>query len=227
MEDLSKLMVHNWAPAFQVATRWAWRNLPHVAQDVIEHAEALIASRGDTLRGIVIPQQSVAQDRQTLPTQTPQRIRNTQQGIQAPENIVEQPLQASRVSLLQEHRQANRQGETKGCVITKDSCLLNIEEGDQQVQRGPRQDATGSSLLFDIDISGEEELEGSATLTPIPVPAVPMKGVQLVQQDIGQIHRDGDSLVDRSLQDTLVNQTSTLIPPCSRVIRHINLWTTK
>lgn len=220
-------MVHNWAPAFQVATRWAWRNLPHVAQDVIEHAEALIASRGDTLRGIVIPQQSVAQDRQTLPTQTPQRIRNTQQGIQAPENIVEQPLQASWVSLLQEHRQANRQGETKGCVITKDSCLLNIEEGDQQVQRGPRQDATGSSLLFDIDISGEEELEGSATLTPIPVPAIPMKGVQLVQQDIGQIHRDGDSLVDRSLQDTLVNQTSTLKPPCSRVIRHINLWTTK
>lgn len=47
-------------------------------------------------------------------------------------------------------------GETKGCVITEDSCLLKIEEGDQQVQRGPRHDAILSLSLFTLTFQGRK-----------------------------------------------------------------------
>ena len=34
----------DWKVAFDVATRWARRNLPRLSGDVVEHAEALVAA---------------------------------------------------------------------------------------------------------------------------------------------------------------------------------------
>lgn len=44
MQDLKKDFVPNWKPAFEVATRWAYRNLPRMPSAVVDHVEALIAS---------------------------------------------------------------------------------------------------------------------------------------------------------------------------------------
>lgn len=45
LEELGSIWVSDWKPAFEVATRWARRNLPRITRDVIDHAEALIAAR--------------------------------------------------------------------------------------------------------------------------------------------------------------------------------------
>lgn len=44
LADLSQDLIPEWKPAFQVATKWAKRNLPRIMQDVFDHAEALIMS---------------------------------------------------------------------------------------------------------------------------------------------------------------------------------------
>ena len=44
LADLSNDLVEGWKSSFEVATRWARKNLPHITQDVIDHAEALITS---------------------------------------------------------------------------------------------------------------------------------------------------------------------------------------
>ncbi|KAL3965734.1 F-box and leucine-rich repeat protein 13 [Sarotherodon galilaeus] len=44
LSDLSRELPQDWKAAFEVATRWAYRNFSRMIEDVIEHAEALIAS---------------------------------------------------------------------------------------------------------------------------------------------------------------------------------------
>lgn len=44
LSDLSRDLPQDWKAAFEVATRWAYRNFSRMIEDVIEHAEALIAS---------------------------------------------------------------------------------------------------------------------------------------------------------------------------------------
>lgn len=45
LEELSDFLIPDWKSAFQVAVRWATRNLPRLSQDVVDHTEALIAAR--------------------------------------------------------------------------------------------------------------------------------------------------------------------------------------
>lgn len=47
LEEMSSLLNQNWKEAFQVAVRWAKRNLRRLPQDVIDHAEALIAAKAE------------------------------------------------------------------------------------------------------------------------------------------------------------------------------------
>lgn len=47
LEEISGLLVRDWKEPFQVAVRWIKRNLPHVSQEVIDYAEALVTARGD------------------------------------------------------------------------------------------------------------------------------------------------------------------------------------
>lgn len=45
--DLGEGPTPDWKEAFQVASRWALRNLPRITRDVLDHAQALIATRLD------------------------------------------------------------------------------------------------------------------------------------------------------------------------------------
>ena len=51
LEELDKILVPDWKPAFQVATRWARKSLQRVTPDALGHAEALIAARGVAREG--------------------------------------------------------------------------------------------------------------------------------------------------------------------------------
>lgn len=48
LQELTGLLNPNWRAAFQVAVRWARRNLPWLSQDVVDQAEALITARVST-----------------------------------------------------------------------------------------------------------------------------------------------------------------------------------
>lgn len=56
--DLKEDLVPDWKPAFEVATRWARRNLSRVTQDVLDHAEALIASSVEGEGEVVVRQEA-------------------------------------------------------------------------------------------------------------------------------------------------------------------------
>ncbi|KAM7365193.1 hypothetical protein PAMP_010818 [Pampus punctatissimus] len=61
LEDLAGFLTPDWKGAFEVAVRWARRNLPRITQDAIDHTEALITARvvgRDPTR--VPPQQNMA-----------------------------------------------------------------------------------------------------------------------------------------------------------------------
>lgn len=51
LTDLKNDHVTEWTEAFNVATKWARKNLPHLSQEVIDHAKALISSLGDVGQG--------------------------------------------------------------------------------------------------------------------------------------------------------------------------------
>lgn len=58
--DLEKDLVPDWKPAFEVAKRWARRNLPRITQEVLDHAEALVTSRVRTEGDLDRPEPSMA-----------------------------------------------------------------------------------------------------------------------------------------------------------------------
>lgn len=48
LDEVHGLLAQGWKEPFQVAVRWARRNLPHLTQEVIEATEALITARDDS-----------------------------------------------------------------------------------------------------------------------------------------------------------------------------------
>lgn len=91
--ELPALMTPNWGEAFQVATRWAKRNLPRITQDVLDHVEALITSMDNinrdshTEKDPPTPQDPTKTPRRTpkrTPRQTPkQRLKLTKSSPKA------------------------------------------------------------------------------------------------------------------------------------------------
>ena len=74
LRDLVGGPTANWKEAFQVASRWARRNLDRITQAGLDHAEALITAR---LRGEQQPQALAPQPR-AMPVQTPPTQTETQ-----------------------------------------------------------------------------------------------------------------------------------------------------
>ena len=230
LEELSKLMVRDWEPAFQVATRWARRNLPHVAQDAIDHAEALIASRGQLERETDVQHQPpVTKDPPVSQPLLPQQPRASQGGEtpqtpspQPTASRVEKPLRPERDLAPREKTRVASRGETKSCVITEDSRLLAMEEEIPQVEN--RQGAGWSPLLFDIDIdtSGDENTQASTILTPIAVAPNAAQEDKTVQRETVLVQHNGNIVADSYQQETTHNQTFTPSPQLRRATRHIN-----
>lgn len=81
LEDLAQTLPQDWKEAFQVATRWAQRNLARIQKDEIDHAEALITSCKEPDQQQGAQQQQTVPQQQTEPQQqtVPQQQRVTQQ----------------------------------------------------------------------------------------------------------------------------------------------------
>lgn len=127
----------DWKVAFDVATRWTRRNLPRLPQDVVEHAEALVAAAmgpdgspqtGGTAGSTNMePQQGDGPVERNAPTR----------GILTRRNTQEDP---SRVAFEEEvvvtHQQSTRtdgeQGEQRAMRRREDS-LAGVNSGDQIV----------------------------------------------------------------------------------------------
>ena len=71
LDELSVVMVRDWHPAFQVAVRWARRNLPHISADALEHAEALIAATAELDAETAVPRQPPGPTQAAVRAQAP------------------------------------------------------------------------------------------------------------------------------------------------------------
>lgn len=109
LEDISQIMVPEWRPAFEVAVKWARRNLPRVTQETIEHAEACIAEREPDRAP---PQQVRVVEEQP---QVPQRTSAVQQQPQASQqaSVVEQEPQAPQQTPVVEQQLHTRTTQTQ------------------------------------------------------------------------------------------------------------------
>ncbi|CAK6985011.1 hypothetical protein F2P81_025655 [Scomber scombrus] len=61
-EEISEILVQDWKEQFQLAARWAKKNLPHIKQEAIDHAEALIIAENDGSNQPQVP--TIVQPRQ-------------------------------------------------------------------------------------------------------------------------------------------------------------------
>ncbi|KAL3967168.1 hypothetical protein ACER0C_030790 [Sarotherodon galilaeus] len=79
LAELANDLVPDWKEAFNVATRWAHRNLPRMKNESIEHAEAMIASCGDD-RGVTQDQPQMVRASSDHPMARPRTDGCTQTG---------------------------------------------------------------------------------------------------------------------------------------------------
>ena len=167
LDDLSASMVRNWQPAFEVATRWARRNLPHITRAALDEAEALIAARGELVAETAVPHQPPVTKHAPVTHQTPApqqtpAIRQTPvprplipQQPRAPRgrdtrstpSRVEKPSRPERSLPPREHPRGAGKGEARGCGMKKSP------------QREEEGDADWSPLLADRGIALDREEE--------------------------------------------------------------------
>lgn len=98
LEDLSKDLDKDWKVAFDVATRWARKNLSRLTRDVVDHAEALVAASigskldqngGKTTDPQNINQQGEDQQAQGTPQPTRRHTRDDSSQVDFLEEVVD------------------------------------------------------------------------------------------------------------------------------------------
>lgn len=169
--------VVDWKVAFDVATRWTRRNLPRLPQDVVEHAEALVAAAmgpdgspqtgGTTGSTNIEPQQGAGPVERNAPTRGMLTRRNTQ----------EDP---SRVAFEEEvigtHQQSTRtdggQGEQRAMRRREDS-LTGVNSGDQIVTVSSPLGGAPPRPLRDRRVRGRDRSvdKSGAAEPPVRLPA--------------------------------------------------------
>lgn len=105
-------------------------------------------------------------------------------------------------------------------MVPQESRLLDIEEEEPPAER--EQGSGWSPLLFDIDmdLSGEDNFQGSPVLTPVPVAPHAAQCDTPEGHERALVHHDGDSGAPSfQLEES---QTSTSSPQRYTVTRHIN-----
>ncbi|CAJ1081505.1 hypothetical protein D5F01_LYC17063 [Xyrichtys novacula] len=167
--ELEGILIPRWKDAFEVAVRWAKRNLPRITADVIDHAEALITERAEAL----LTERTEVREEAPQPTVqkniTLQSLRGTKShglNIQPPAKqsvatMTEQVQQTDSewASSPKEQRQAYRG--RKGVVLPEDEVFVEeVEEVEEQPRVIHDQILTNSQLatLFD-ELDAEEERE--------------------------------------------------------------------
>ena len=237
IKDLSADLTPGWKTAFQVATKWARRNLSRITQEVIDHAEALLTTY-ENGQAVSDTEQQPAPVR--MMQQTPQR---TEQVVaQAPRRHILPDTVTDRndtgtdwpaVTAVPAAQRSPRQRRTKHrgvrintCVMSEDSSALDIEESDDS-SIPPRSRRRTRPLLEDSPLEANDGIR--ADITPNLIPErVP--NTQTVSRDIqvsAMVHRlpvpQGDTSPENSeVEDLLLDLTPSPEPPTFMVTRHMS-----
>lgn len=185
LEELSALLTPDWKDAFEVAVRWARRNLRRITRDEIDHAEALIMARSDGTDPM--PAQITQQASIKVQTQGKKQsiavATMTDQAAQEPEWYDCVPRAESPREQREERRNARR---SRGVAFTEDN-LLRVEEAEvMEEQGGPAHTSTRlESESFLQEVQTEEERQETR--------ARPAKMVHTSIQTTAQVHRGADA----------------------------------
>jgi len=205
LQDLTHHLIPGWKEAFQVAVRWARRNLPRISRDVIEHAEALIAARVDEERGDPLPA-PIPPLTTTTRTESPREpVRQVTTATMTDEVDYQfhQPGGGDRPQPVTHPspaaaspRQQRTEKRTRWREFPDDSTLQDSEPDVQQEGRdveAPPHTPTHSELeaLFD-ELHAEEEREAATTSTPQEPGGIP---AQVYRED-SHLDNDGEEFVD-------------------------------
>lgn len=240
LEELRDSLPPDWKAAFEVASRWARRNLPRITRDVIDHAEAMITARVDGER--------VEAPRREMTTQTgasPQVPRRSGDGQKSTKKTsVEIGTMTDRQEGEPEWFQViSRDGETstecrdaprrlrrtRGVVLTPDG--LSWSTGDGQDWRVV--EASGFSDSFsglgdeldrlEEDSRAQKEAEVQPTRQPLArssqtqVTHTPRHRVEVQVHRSQEVENESEEEVERSIRDLFDQE-----PPRYRVRRHPN-----
>lgn len=200
LEELSALLTPDWKDAFEVAVRWARRNLRRITRDEIDHAEALIMARSDGTdpRPAQITQQASIKVQTQGKKQSIAVATMTDQAAQEPEWYDGVPRAESPREQREERRNARR---SRGVAFTEDN-LLRVEEAEvMEEQGGPTHTSTRlESESFLQEVQTEEERQETR--------ARPAKMVHTSIQTTAQVHRGADAEEPRA-QGVHTAQTPT------------------
>lgn len=243
LEDLDKHLLTDWKSAFEVATRWAFRNLPRITQEVIDHTEALIASRIDQDIGSAAQADTHAVTQEEVPDneQVTPRTRDAEQQTSPPPvttsvqtHIQQQTFTSHAVSTMTEQvtvraeplspspredspleaRQQRRVRVPNNCVVMEDSGLLDIEEDRESQQRTEVRGPGTSPGSWLLDEDFGEQILQSPCLAPTRDLALPSR------QDSSEVQVHAEVDAQTSQDDDLL--VSTPKQQRCRVTRHIN-----
>lgn len=137
--DISKLLVRDWQSRFEVAARWARRNLPNLGQEVIDHVEALIAAR---VEGNDNRPQTLTTEQSQVPQRATTMVATSTEGTT--QDIVHS-LQPAEAEPPKEQRQ-ERQRRRRGVILTEELLLETVEQSREQPQEPQRPSVTVATM---------------------------------------------------------------------------------
>lgn len=129
LQQLTGLLKADWKTAFQVAVRWAKRNLPRLPQDVIDHAEALLVARANPAAPPQVPP-----PQQTGAAVVPQP-RSASISVDTGDLIQPHPAQASTSGV------QTCQPQTPAPKTTASTMTDSVVQGKNWTESTPRQDS--------------------------------------------------------------------------------------
>lgn len=187
LDGLTGLLTPDWKDAFQVAVRWAKRNLPRITREVIDHAEALVTARTGTgtgnsaqVEGLEQTNEPV-QNQEPLPSTSgmgaeglPQRraVRQPTVTFQT-EPVPQQGTRMTVGTMTESTDQGPTVWETTVGTMTEgtDQGPTVLEStpstGSPTVQRGPRRSTRRSRPIISDSSSSESEPEAEVLEDPI------------------------------------------------------------
>ena len=244
IKEISSDLTGDWKAAFQVATKWARKNLSRLTQEVIDHAEALLTTYengqavSDTEQQPAPPQATQRKQHAQHNTQhTPQRTE--QVGAQAPRrNRAKNTVTAGTdtetdrlgVTALPTTQLSPKQRRTKRrlvrqntCVVSENSSALEIDSSDNDWPIPPRARRCTRPLLEDSPLDTSDGLEADTTPNLIPLQTAVAKK-QVVSAMVHQLPvlQKETATESSDVEDLLLDLTPTPEPPKCRVTRHIN-----
>ncbi|KAE8281161.1 hypothetical protein D5F01_LYC20135 [Larimichthys crocea] len=214
LEDLTGFLTPDWKRAFEVAVRWARKNLPRISQDAIDHTEALITARMEGQNPTGVPERQTGTASHPGPTSraAPDPGPNTgpapgsYRGSQAAErNSSSDPRPATEEVSCHQHRGPGSVPPGPAGVVPG-RILIKIHNGGFPPRIGEKSGG-GLEALFD-ELHREEEEAGAGAPTP-------QDGLGTT---VAQVHQELDEEDDEFVDspDHFVQRG----PPRFRVFRH-------